>query len=329
MNKKITGLIAIISIVLAIVLGICFLRLGDQSRQNESDEIQSATTTESAVETSVEPTTEPIVESDEKNQETDTMQEQQAENKQQEEKTVRIVEEEEVRDNPTFAAFIDKEITAYDDVEEKNWYIYEYFADYSGVISGVHYMAEDLNQDTKNELLLYIEATWGFGNLLVFEETENGELIAWEVWEYILNDRQPYIYYCGNGTFMMHGGLGISVGHYTQEGTPELLIDYYHEITEFNDIYYTVIIWLKLYEDGEEVKEMEYECYCDIETNEDIIELESETAKEGEKLIDEMLTTLTEEKAVSFDSLNGAEYRDEYRDKVKTVLLEELKRPKE
>ena len=86
MNRKKTGLIAIISIVLAIVLGICFLRLRDQSRQNESDEIQSATTTES----DVEPTTEPTVESDEQNQETDTMQEQQAENEQQEEKTVLI-----------------------------------------------------------------------------------------------------------------------------------------------------------------------------------------------------------------------------------------------
>ena len=169
----------------------------------------------------------------------------------------------------------------------------------------------------------------GFGNRLVFEETESGELVVWEVWEYILNDRQPYIYYCGNGKFMMHGGLGISVGQYTQEGTPELLMNYYHTITEFNDTYYTVFIRLTLYEDGEEVKKMEYERYCDIETNEDIIELGSEEVREGEKLTDEMLATLIKEKAVSFDSLNGAEYRDEYRNKVKTVLLEELKRPKE
>lgn len=50
MKRKKTGFIAIISIVLAIVLEICFLRLKDQSGQNENDEIQSATTTEPTVE---------------------------------------------------------------------------------------------------------------------------------------------------------------------------------------------------------------------------------------------------------------------------------------
>ena len=338
MNKKKTGLAAIIIIVPAIVLGICFLKFWGQDRQDKRDETQSVTATESSVESTIEPVTESTVEAsiepamkpEEGNQETDATQEQQtesesqAEREQQEERTVLIVEDDGVRDNPIFAAFIDKEITAYNGEEEKNWYIYEYFVDYIGVISGIHYMAEDLNQDTKNELLVYIEATWGFGNLLVFEETESGELIAWEIWEDILRDRQPEIYYCGNGIFMMNGGLGISVGHYTQEGNHELLMDYYHTIGESNDTYYMVSIWLKLYENGEVVKNMQYKLFYDMETDEVITELESEEAREGEKLADEILAALGERKEVSID---GAEYRDEYKDKVKTVLLEELQSP--
>ncbi|MDE6639140.1 MAG: hypothetical protein K2K63_01270 [Acetatifactor sp.] len=340
MDKKKTSLIAVISIGLVIVLGICFLKFGEQDRQDKRDETQSVATTEASTEPTteavIEPTVEasmvPAMEPEEENQETGEIQEQQAESEsqtegeQQEERLVLIVEEKEVRDNPTFAAFIDKEITAYDKQVEKNRYLFEYFIDFTGVINGIHYMAEDLNQDTKNELLVYIETTWGFGDLLVFEETESGELIAWEIWEDILRDRQPYIYYCGNGTFMMHGGLGISVGHYTQEGNHELLMDYYHTIEESNDTYYMVSIWLKLYENGEVVKKMEYERYCDIETGEDIIELESDEAREGEKLADEILNALIQEKEVS---IGGAEYINENKDKVKIILLDELQSPKE
>lgn len=262
------------------------------------------------------------MEPDGEDQEASATQEQQTEKEQQEKETVRIVEEEDVRDNLTFAAFID--ITAYDDMEGTNRYIYDYYADYTGIIDGIYYMAEDLNQDAKNELLICIEGTWGFENLLVFEETESGELIAWRIWKTVLNDRQPDVYYCGMGMLMIDGVLGTAVGHYTPEGTPEILMDYYHKLMDNNDAYYVMSIWLRLYENGEVVREMEYERYCDMETQEDIIELESKEVREGEKLADEILAALGEKKEVSID---GAEYREEYKDRVKLVLLDELQSP--
>ena len=300
-----------------IILGIVFIIAVSSCGKAEptvSDSTPEPTAT-------LEPTAEQTMEPAGENQETNATQEQQTEKEQQEKETVWIVEEEEVRNNPIFVAFIDKEITAYDREDEKNLYVYEYFADY-GRIDYVHYMAEDLNQDTKNELLVYIERA--FGDLLVFEETESGELIAWEIWDYVTSDRQPDIYYCGNGTFMWYGGQGISVGHYTQEGTPEPLMDYYHTIKESNDTYYRAHIWLRSYENGKVAKEMEYECYYDTETDEAITELQSEEAREGERLADEILAALTEKKEVS---IGGAEYRDEYKDKVKSVLLDELQSP--
>lgn len=72
----------------------------------------------------------------------------------------------------------------------------------------------------EKELLVFMQNDW-YGDLLVFEETESGELIAWEEWGLIMNDRQPDVYYCGDGIFMAGGMDRISVGHYTQEGTVE------------------------------------------------------------------------------------------------------------
>lgn len=66
-------------------------------------------------------------------------------------------------------------------------------------------------------LLCFMQNDW-YGNLLVFEETESGELIAWEEWRHIREDRQPDVYYCGDGIFMAGGMDRISVGHYTREG---------------------------------------------------------------------------------------------------------------
>lgn len=116
----------------------------------------------------------------------------------------------------------------------------------------------------------------------MFEETESGELIAWEIWKNIMTDRQTYVYYCGNGIFKMDGGLGTSVGRYTQEGTYELLVDWYMRIDEFYDTYYGVSVWLRMYENGEETTNMEYKCYYDIETDEHIAEYETEETREGE-----------------------------------------------
>lgn len=311
MNKKIIGLIVMIVVVFVIAMRIYSLKVTDKGEKGKSDEVQSAIT---------EITIESATELDEQNTKTSVIQGQQTESGQQEERRVLIVEDEELRNTGVFAAFINKEISAYDDTEKGKRYIYEYFADY-GKIYGVHYMLEDLNQDEKRELLIFIEREMGGrGDLLVFEEIESGELIAWEIWKNIMTDRQAYVYYCGNGMFEMYGGLGTSVGRYTQEGTHEILMDWYTRIDEFYDTHYGVSIWLRLYEKGEEITNMEYKCYYDTETDQHIAELEEEEAREGERLAEELMSMLGEGKALPVES-------DEYKDNVKTVLQKELQNP--
>ena len=176
---------------------------------------------------------------------------QQTEKGPQEKRTVQVVEEEGGRETPAFAAFLDKETTAHDKKEGKDWYIYEYFTNRRGTMCEVHYMAEDLNQDKKDELLIFVKFSYsGTGDLLVFEETEDGSLAAWEECSFITGDRKPDLYYCSNGFLMVDGVVGTEVARYTQEGTPEVLMGYYTKLEDTNDDYYVLSIELWLCEDG-------------------------------------------------------------------------------
>lgn len=304
MKKKKIELIIIIIAALMIVLGMYFLNHFNAERLSEDDTTADIT----------------ITQSKEHNQENfNISQEDETETEVQEEKTVFVLKDEGVLENSAFDAFINNEILAYDDTENKNRYMHEYFAGY-GIIYSIHYMAEDLNQDAKNELLILIQyGSYGsYGDMLVFEESENGELIAWEKWQYITSDRQSHLYYCDNGIFKAGGGgLGISVGHYTQEGSPERLLDWYHTITESNDSYYVVNITLYLYENGVVTKSLSFDEYYDTETDKELTEFETDEAREGRRIYDEIVASLEDEKEITI-------YGAEYTDKVETILLEEL-----
>lgn len=317
MKGKKVGLVAVMAIIPAIMLGSCSLR-----PWGEHNEMQGTVITEPMAEqTATGPTVEPPIEPDGQGQEPNASQGQQTEKGPQEKRTVQVIEEEGVRETPAFAAFLDKETTAFDREEGKERYIYEYYADSYNTIHKVHYMAEDLNQDEKDELLMFIVWPGDAGDLLVFEETGDGSLTAWERWSFITGDRAPDLYYCGDGLFMIDGVVGTTVARYTQEGTPEVLMGYYTKLEDTNDDYYVLSIELWLCEDGKTVKEMSYERYIETWTQEDVVERESEEAREGEGLVNKFLATLGEKKEVS---LNG----EEHKDKVKTILLEDLLSPK-
>ncbi|MBD5536742.1 MAG: hypothetical protein HDQ99_14015 [Lachnospiraceae bacterium] len=145
---------------------------------------------------------------------------------------VLYLEDEGVRDNPVFAAFIDKEITAFDAETEKNKDIYECFRECAILpsreippVSGIHYMSEDLDGDGKDELLVLLQWNDTDGDLLVFHEAD-GELYQWETWDDFLWMRMSSIEYYGNGIFSQGGGAGDIVGRYNAEGKIEYIVDY-------------------------------------------------------------------------------------------------------
>lgn len=172
---------------------------------------------------------------------------------------VLYLEDEGVRDNPVFAAFIDKEITAYDAETEENRDIYEcYKQALFGDPYGIHYMAEDLDGDGNDELLVLLQWDDCDGDLLVFHE-EDGKLYQWETWEYFMWMRMLEIEYHGNGIFSMGGGAGDIVGRYNTEGKIEYIAKYFRSWGHTEEGKYWKSGHLILYEDGQEGKELRWE----------------------------------------------------------------------
>lgn len=168
--------------------------------------------------------------------------------------------DEEVRNHPTFDAFVKKKITAYDDAYGENRYIQEYLAEYP-IVFGVHYMAEDLDGDGEEELLVLVQWEDTGGDLLVFHEA-GGKLYAWEAWKDFLIMQMSEVAYHGNGIFSIGGGEGYILGRYNAEGKIEYMMEYY----AWSDNWHMkeegglrIGGMMTLYEEGIVVKEYEYE----------------------------------------------------------------------
>lgn len=177
------------------------------------------------------------------------------------------LEDEGVRENPVFAAFINKEITACDAETEENRYIYECYEHYKDGIYGVHYMAEDLDGDGEDELLVLLQWDGCDGDLLVFHE-EDGKLYQWETWKYFMWMRMLEIAYYGNGIFSKGGGAGAIVGRYNAEGKIEYIVEWLRDFEYNEEGKVLESHHLILYKDGQEEKELRWEGIysCDDDT---------------------------------------------------------------
>ena len=174
------------------------------------------------------------------------------------------LEDEGVRNNPVFAAFIDKEIPAYDLEIGENRYIYEckeYCEYYKyGLVPpvfGLHYMVEDLDGDGEDELLALLQWNSTDGDLLVFHE-KDGKLYQWETWDNFLWMRMMDIEYYGNGVFSQGGGGGDIFGYYNAAGKIEYIVDF-STWWEQEGEEWLPKSRLVLYKDGIEEKKLEYE----------------------------------------------------------------------
>lgn len=165
------------------------------------------------------------------------------------------LEDKNVEENPVFHAFIQNEITAYDQTEDQNLYMTDFFLklhpNYRGWWCGIHYMAEDLDGDGDEELLVYLGCGVQVADLYVFDEID-GKLYAWEIWKNFYTWRMSNVEYCGNGVFHEGGSDGVVFVHYNFEGKIEYIMEFYPDWGREGGTF-------RLYEDGFLVKELSYE----------------------------------------------------------------------
>lgn len=224
--------------------------------------------------------------------------------------------DETVRNNSIFDAFVNGEITVCENGEEK--YIYEYFTDYP-VVFGVHYMAEDLDDDMENELLVFLQSSDSSGDLFVFDERD-GELYKWEVWEDFLHMRMMAIQYYGKGIFSKGGGAGDIFARYNADEKIEYIMGFDRDIeyTEDKDKYLERDR-LVLFKDDMIEKEFIYEGFRYF--SDDTWEMTPENQKiknECDALMNEIREELGEGKPIE---------RIEWEDKAEKITLDELLNP--
>lgn len=140
---------------------------------------------------------------------------------------VRYLVEEEVHEHAIFDRFIENEISAYDPAEGGEMYLVDYYEKYhygknnvydeSWGIYGVHFMAEDLDGDEEEELLVLLQRNASVGDLFVFHE-EDGALYAWQEWNHFYDDRRSDITCYDDGVISMFGAIGMVYGCYNSDG---------------------------------------------------------------------------------------------------------------
>ena len=172
--------------------------------------------------------------------------------------------DEEVRNHAVFNSFIENEISAYDSAVNRDMYMVDYYEEYhygknnvfdeSWNIYGVHFMAEDLDGDDEEELLVLLQRATSVGDLFVFYETD-GELYAWQGWKNFYDDRRSDITCYDDGMICMMGALGAVYGHYNSDGILEGMSwreTYEHVDLENEDELYKYG-YVALYKDGMEI----------------------------------------------------------------------------
>lgn len=217
--------------------------------------------------------------------------------------------DEEVHAHAIFDQFIENEISVYDPGEGRDMYLVDYYEKYHygkndvsdeyWQIYGIHFMAEDLDGDEEEELLILLQENAYGGDLFVFHEAD-GELYAWQEWDHFYDDRRFEITCYEDGLIRTFGPVGLWQGYYNSDGMLEGMT-WYDRIerveSENGDEWYKYGI-LNVYRDGMEVenivKSLSYEgpdCSGVIySTNEDISEWTPENQsikKECDEIVNE------------------------------------------
>lgn len=229
---------------------------------------------------------------------------------------VYYLEDEAVRNDPIFHAFVENEITAFDLIEKEDKYLIDYYEEYLnwGIFYGVHYMAEDLDSDGEEELLIFWQYRSTDGKLFVFDKVD-GKLNAWEVWEDFLTMHLMESQYYGNGLFSTEGSVGQIIGQYNSDGRIEYILKFTHW-QEYGENTSSLHGELILYEDGIEEKKISYEgLYYEADDIWEWTEENQENKDECDSILNEIRTEIGKGEVIR---------HVEWEEEAEQITLEEL-----
>lgn len=188
----------------------------------------------------------------------DTTEEDMTNTDEEEAQKVYYLEDEAVRNEPIFHAFVENEMAAYDLIEKEDKYLIDYYEEYLNrrIFYGVHYMAKDLDNDGEGELLIFLQRSTTDGDVFVFDKVD-GRLNAWEIWEDFLLTCLMESQYYEKGMLSTAGSAGQIIGRYNADGRIEYIMKF-SRWAEYSDGITLAGRKLVLYKDGIAEKEITY-----------------------------------------------------------------------
>lgn len=240
-----------------------------------------------------------------------------------EEQTERIyyVRDEKTDGMDEFSDFLNGKTAAYDEEQQEERYCRDYYEEYIKEyhdISAIEIMAEDVNGDSEDELLMIIMYTPDQGDLYVFHE-QDGKLYTWEVLKSFFTMRIGSAYLLKNGTFEFFGGYG--QGHffkrYNEKGKVEDVLNYYYDCYPWEDaLRYDYV--LTTYEQGVSARELQYSIIAPADKSPDEGELllgTKETQEECERILDEFYEESERLREIQFP---------QYEERVEEIALDDV-----
>lgn len=220
-----------------------------------------------------------------------------------------------VWENDLFCTFLEGNAAAYDGEqgEELTWpeYFRSYLEDNYGHLYGMQLAMEDLDGDRSDELMILMLRSRYSCDLYVFHE-DAGRLYAWDIVESFYTGWCPWILREG-GIFEYLGQGSQLLWRFNEDGEQEYMWTSYYDANSFSGAdakeYIRYEESLRLYEDGECVRELGYA--LEVLASEDLEEAElvEGNREEFDEVYDELFAALPRE----LRCLSSPEYEDNVR----------------
>lgn len=209
---------------------------------------------------------------------------------------IRIEIDDNIALNDLFVQFIAGNIDAYSYGEEKSISDY-YEEDLTREINVVHFMAEDLNGDGENELLININWTYADGIILAFH-CQDGELSEWESIRYGMHSPEVTLYPDVNIVEVTGTRWTRSFFTYNSQGGKEQIFSCSSWEDNLEDGSFRRQYLITVYQDGIAKKEYSVEEIFDKNDNVVFVSSEEETLI-FDGVLDDFLNMLGEGKEIS------------------------------
>lgn len=215
------------------------------------------------------------------------------------ENSIQIIVDDDISLNEAFVPFVEGEAKAYSYENEEEKYLSDYYEDYSAhEIDIICFMAEDLNGDGENELLINMHWKYNDGIILIFN-VQDENYFEWEPILYGMHSPKVYLYPNNQVVEITGTGWTRSFFTYNSQGEQERIFSCSSIGNDLENGDFRRQYFIIQYQNGIKVEEYTISEIFD-ENNNGVLESSKEDEIIFDKVLDDFLNTLGDGKQINF-----------------------------